>query len=209
MSFDLSLLEEYGIHNDPEKEIANLQKTFENCIKENGPESYNTMLVIYNVDSDPMFALEARPYTSKQDMYTCYAEMLYSFRALEGHSFMMSNDVVLSTHESTGEPIIKQDSLILSFASRSSSCVVIMPYVIDKDNNVIWQHDEFNIASMMGSEDASALDSTGVLVELFYIMSHVKQSPFPFNTLVNYYSFRDFPYTLPPSMIGEKLLVKL
>lgn len=209
MSFDINLLEEFGIHQNPEVEIASLQKTFEACVKKNGPDSYNPMLVIYDHDSSPMFALEARPYTSKKDMYTCFAEMLYSYSALEGHSFMMSSDVRLTSHESTGEAIMKQDSLTLSFASRSSSCIVIMPYEVDSDNNVIWQHDYFNIASMLDDQTTTVLDSSGTLTELFYIMSHIKKSPFPFNTLINYYSFRDFPYTLPPSMIGDKILVKL
>ncbi len=209
MSFDINLLNEFGIHDNQEVEIASLQKTFEACVKKNGPDSYNPMLVIYDHDSSPMFALEARPYTSKKDMYTCFAEMLYSYSALEGHSFMMSSDVRLTSHESTGEAIMKQDSLTLSFASRSSSCIVIMPYEVDSDNNVIWQHDYFNIASMLDDQTTTVLDSSGTLTELFYIMSHIKKSPFPFNTLINYYSFRDFPYTLPPSMIGDKILVKL
>lgn len=209
MSFDTNLLIEFNIHKNPEKEIATIQKSFEDCIKENGPETYNTMLAIYDYDSNPMFALEARPYTSKKDMYTCYAEMLYSFRALEGHSFMMSNDVTINNDPSTSASLNPEDCLLLNFASRTSSCIVIMPYKIDSDNNVIWKHDQFNIASMLGSDELTNLDSSDTLVELFYIMSHVKESPFPFNTLINYYSLRDFPYTLPPSMIGEKLLVKL
>jgi len=209
MSFDVDLLNEFGIHDNPELEIANLQKSFEACVKENGPDSYNPMLVIYDRDSSPMLVLEARPYTSKKDMYTCFAEMLYSYSALEGHSFMMSSDVTLKSHESTGETTKKEDCLTLSFASRNSSCLVIMPYQVNSDNNVIWLHDEFNIASMLDEEAAVSLDATGTLTELFYIMSHIKQSPFPFNTLINYYSFRDFPYTLPPSMIGDKILVKI
>lgn len=209
MSFDISALDEFGIHQNPEVEIASLQKTFEACVKKNGPDSYNPMLVIYDNDSSPMFALEARPYTSKKDMYTCFTEMLYSYSALEGHSFMMSSDVRMTSHESTGEATKKQDCLTLSFASRSSSCIVIMPYEVDSDNNVLWQHDDFNIASMLDNESSETLDTNGTLTELFYIMSHIKHSPFPFNTLINYYSFRDFPYTLPPSMIGDKILVKI
>jgi len=209
MSFDINDLNEFGIHQNPEVEVASLQKTFEACVKENGANSYNPMLVVYDNDSSPMLALEARPYTSKKDMYTCFAEMLYSYSALEGHSFMMSNDVSMTSHESTNEINKKQDCLTLSFASRHSSCLVIMPYEVDSDNNVIWQHDDFNIASMLDDQSPGTLDSSGTLTELFYIMSHIKQSPFSFNTLINYYSFRDFPYTLPPSMIGDKILVKI
>jgi hypothetical protein len=49
--------------------------------------------------------------------------------------------------------------------------------------------------------------STGRLVELYFVMSHLDKPPFTMNTLVNYYSFRDFPTVIPDDTIVKRVVV--
>ena len=202
MTFDLDIIKENDIHNDPEKEVKNIQGTFEACIQKHGPDSFSPMLILFDPASAPMFVIEARPYGDKTDMYACFAEMLYSFRSLDASSLLMAVDTKLTPIDSNNQKI---DALLLTFATRESACVIVLPYKITSANEVIWNNEEFNIAPLNSEND----NYSGGLTDLYFIMSHIESSPFAFNTLVNYYSFRDFPFQTCGGLVSEKIMIKI
>ena len=203
MTIDLDIIKENDIHKDPEKEIKNIQGTFEACIKKNGPDSFSPMLILFDPTSSPMFVIESRPYGDKTDMYACFAEMLYSFRSLDAASFVMTADTKLTLIDSNDSE--KVDALVLTFATRESACVVVLPYKITSTNEVLWDNEEFTIAPL----NSESSNYSGGLTDLYFIMSHIESSPFAFNTLINYYSFRDFPFKTSGGLVSEKIMVKI
>jgi hypothetical protein len=149
-----------------------------------------------------MFVIESRPYGDKTDMYACFAEMLYSFRSLDATSFVMTVDTKLTSTDSDNQKI---DALLLTFATRESACVVVLPYKITSTNEVLWDNEKFSIAPL----NSESNNYSGGLTDLYFIMSHIESSPFAFNTLVNYYSFRDFPFKTTGGLVSEKIMVKI
>jgi hypothetical protein len=202
MTFDLDIIKENDIHKDPEKEIKNIQGTFEACIKKNGHDSFSPMLILFDSSSLPMFVVESRPYGDKTDMYSAFAEMLYSFRAIEATSFVMTVDTKLTLMDNDQE---KVDALVLTFATRESACVVVLPYRITSTHEVIWNNEDFHIAPLTSESN----NYSGGLTDLYFIMSHIESSPFSFNTLVNYYSFRDFPFHTSGGLVAEKIMINI
>ena len=205
MTFDLTSIIDAEIHDNPAQEIKNIQGTFEACMKKNGEDSFSPMLILFDHESSPLFVIESRPFGDKPDMYSCFAEMLYSFSALKAQSFVFAVDTKLTKVDSNDLLGEKIDALFLTFATNDAACVVILPYKINSTNDVIWNENEFNISSL----NEETKNSSGTLSDLYYVMSHMKDSPFSFNTLVNYYSFRDFPFHTSDALVSEKIMIKV
>jgi hypothetical protein len=206
---DLNNIVTSGLHPDPEDEISKIQKTFENTIRKNGPDSFNAMMILCDSDYAPALVAEPRPYTTKEDMYVAFAEMLFSYSAFGSACFIMVNDTRITSIDPVGETSTVKDALNISIVSRDSAATVILPYGIinppneDKDLMVMWDTDNF-ICSDTGEDN-----SQGNLVELYYVMSHLQKAPFSMNTLINYYSFRDFPTVIPEETIAKKVHIEL
>lgn len=199
----LAPFSQVGLHNEPAAEIWKIMKTFEATSEKNGPDTFTQMLVLLDSDYEPMVVLEPRPYTSHDDMYSAFVEMLFSYSSYQASAMIFVSDVKM-TNVQTQE---KRDALSVNFINSSAAGVVNMPYTAE-DNKVIWHIDEF---ASFGMEDAPAdkYSLSGVLSEMFYIMSHINQSIFPMNTLINYYNFRDFPMLLNDENIVQKIKIDL
>jgi hypothetical protein len=206
---DLNTIITSGLHPNPEDEILKIQKTFENTVKKNGADSFNAMMILCDSDYQPALIAEPRPYTTKEDMYVAFAEMLFSYSAFGSSCFIMVNDTRITSIDPIGETSTVKDALNISIVSRDSAATVILPYGIinppneDEDLMVMWDNENF-ICSDTGEEN-----SQGNLVELYYVMSHLQNAPFNMNTLINYYSFRDFPTVVPEETIAKKVQVQL
>lgn len=199
---ELDQMVSVGLHPDPQDEIFKIQKTFENTISKNGPDGFNSMLILCDSDYAPAFIAEPRPYTNKEDMYSAFAEMLFSFSAFNAAAFIMVNDTRMTVVESDLSVSLKKDALNIVFVDREAACTIILPYEVNEDDSVTWFTDKFTCSSMEEEDTA-----TGRLVELYFVMSHLDKPPFTMNTLVNYYSFRDFPTVIPDDTIVKRVVV--
>ena len=101
------------------------------------------------------------------------------------------------------------EALNISFVGSEVACVVILPYEIQNNEQgediVYWRNELFSISSLTDSSQSIQ----GNMTELFYIMSHIKRSSFNMNTLINYYSFRDFSSVIPEESIAQKIYVNM
>jgi hypothetical protein len=197
----LAKLNELKLHDEPAAEVWKIMQTFTSTCKKNGPDSFNAMYILFDSDYEPLLVLEPRPYTSKEDMYTCFSEMMFSYQATNSPSFILANDTRLRDFK-TNEVI--KESLMINFVSEESASVVILPYSIDEDNDITWMFEDFNLTPIEAdpSDESTAM---GPMVELFFTMSHAKYSPFDLTTLVNYYNFRDFPLMISPDAVTDKI----
>lgn len=197
----LAELTKLKLHDEPAAEVWKLMRTFSSSINKYGPDSFNAMYILFDYDYEPIIVLEPRPYTSKEDMYTCFAEMMFSYNASTSPSFILANDTRIrdiTTNEVT------QESLMINFVSKEAASVVILPYTISEDDEVNWITDDFSVMPIdnEASDNPSAM---GPMVELLFTMSHVEYTPFDLTTLVNYYSFRDFPLIVSDDAIADKI----
>lgn len=197
----LANLTKLKLHDEPAAEIWKLMKTFTSAVNKYGPDSFNAMYILFDHDYEPIIVLEPRPYTSKEDMYTCFAEMMFSYNAANSPSFILANDTRMRDFK-TNE--VTHESLMINFVSKESASSVILPYTISEEDEVTWLTDEF-VMMPIDTDDSSGLTTKGAMVELLFTMSHAEHSPFDLTTLVNYYSFRDFPIIVSDDAVTDKI----
>ena len=204
---DLTDLNQFVDH--PVDHINAFVSTFEQAVLQNGPDSFVPMLSIFKTKNEMAISIECRPFKDKNDMYKAYAEMLQYFSAADAHSFIMANDVRMSTYKQDDPHSKKQDAtdaLSLSFVSSDSSGLLTLPYRI-VDNQVLWSQKDFSLTNL--TEDDPTKTFQGEMVELFYTMSHLDGPLFTIPQLLNYLSYKKFQYILPDSSKLNSIKVNL
>jgi hypothetical protein len=176
----------------PTDHIDAFISTFKQAVLENGPDSFIPMLTIFKSKSEIAISIQCRPFIDKDDMYKAYAEMLQYYSASNAYSFIIANDVRISTYQQDDPHSKKQDAtdaLSLSFVSSDSSGLLTLPYRI-VDNQVLWSQKDFTLTSL--TEDDPTKTFQGEMVELFYTMSHLDGPLFTIPQLLNYLSYKNF-----------------
>lgn len=196
--------------NNPEPQVLSIMATFENTINEHGLNSFVPMCIYFDAESNVKFAITSRPWSDKDDMYKSFSEMLFAFSALGAESFMFANDVRITKYEPEvphSKTMEAQDALNIAFVSKESSALVSIPYSIGENNQVKW-HLDLSVTSPLSKEDPTEIYQ-GDMVELFYVMSHIENSPFTTAQLINYYSLKGFRYQIPNGTIVDKIKIKV
>jgi hypothetical protein len=99
------------------------------------------------------------------------------------------------------------DALNIAFVSRESSAVLNIPYSVEDDKSVTWHHD-LSLTSPLSKEDPTEVYQ-GDMIELFYVMSHIENSPFTVVQLVNYYNVKGFDYRISEGAIVDKVKIEM
>jgi len=204
---DLTDLNQFADH--PVDHINAFVSTFEQAVLQNGSDSFIPMLTIFKSKSEIAISIQCRPFVDKDDMYKAYAEMLQYYSASDAHSFIIANDVRISTYQQDNPHSKKQDAtdaLSLSFVSSDSSGLLTLPYRI-VDNQVLWSEKDFTLSNL--TEDDPTKTFQGEMVELFYTMSHLDGALFTIPQLLNYLSYKKFQYILPDSSKLNSIKVNL
>lgn len=208
----LSSIVESELHNDPAAEVWRIMQTFSGTIAKSGPSSFASMFVLLDDNFAPVIVLEPRPYTSKDDMFCALAEMMFSYSAYQGSSFILATDTRIHTVDDNQNSTSFKECLLINFVSKDSACTVMMPYdyTIQSDESYVvnWLYDHFNCIPLDPDSEDSQHYATGNMTDLFYIMSHIKDSPFNMGTLINYYNFRDFPLIISEDSIAQKVTIE-
>lgn len=190
--------------------VQSIIHTFSTAISNNGKDSFIPMCVYLNSEGDVKLAITSRPWTDKDDMYKSFSEMLFAFSALKSHCVVFANDVRVTKYEAEAphsKTTKAQDALNIAFVSSDSSALVSLPYTVKEDNTVEW-HDELSLTSPLSKENPAEVYQ-GDMVELFYIMSHIDNSPFTPAQLINYYSIKGFQYELAENVFVDKLKIEV
>lgn len=173
---------------NPEEELKNIRSSFSDHIKLNGKETYKPRIVFYNFFGDKLFGIVSRNYLDEVDFYSCLAEMMYCFPALDSKSCIL----VLDSYMKKNNEVIGS-ALHCYFISEDHASVVSLPYSFEADNNISWgTHGEINEIDMKSYTGPSQ-----TLLELLYSFSHLDNSPFDMTELLSYYTsvgyhFRSF-----------------
>jgi hypothetical protein len=204
-NIDFSPLNEFVNH--PDKHIQGFSTTFEETIKRGGPNSFVPMVTMFSNMEDIEITIQCRDYLDKDDMYKAFNEMLHYFSATEAHSFIFAMDI-RQTSYSQKDPDSKKasatDALSLVFASEDSSGMLIMPYSIDDNDNVIWDTKEFNLTSLASDDPSKSYQ--GEIAELFYLMTHLDGPLFTAAQLLNYYNFKGYNFIFPDDAVAKSVI---
>ena len=192
---DLQQLKEFA--DEPEKHIESFTRTFEEAVKNNGPDSFTPMVTMFHNPKTIEISIICREHSSKEDMYKAFAEMLHYFSASNAHSFIFAVDVRQTSYSNDNfKNKIKGpvEALTLSFVSEESSGLFVMPYTV-QDKKVNWIVEDFNL-SQVAEKDPSEVYQ-GDMAELLYIMTHMDNSLFTPAQLLNYYTYKKYMFIIP------------
>lgn len=193
-----------------EAHVQGIISTFTKTVNHNGKDSFIPMCIYLNSEGDVKLAITSRPWNDKDDMYKAYSEMLFAFSAINSKCLVFANDVRVTKYESEAphsKTMEAQDALNIAFVSKDSSALVSIPYTV-RDNNTVEWHEELSVTSPL-SKDNPAEVYQGDMVELFYVMSHIDNSPFTPAQLMNYYSLKGFTYQLADDALVEKVKIEV
>ena len=177
MEFKISQLEHFV--NNPEEEIKNIRSSFGDHVKLVGTEKYRPRIVFYNFFGDKMFGVVSRPYVDETDYYSCLAEMMYSYSALDSKSCILVLDSYLTkNNQNIG------NALNCYFISSEKARIVSLPYKFEAERQVSWlpnsEITEIDMKSYSGPYST--------MLELLYSFSHLDDAPFNMTELLSYYS---------------------
>jgi len=193
-----------------QEHVENLLEMFKRVVNKNGPDSFVPMCIYLNHSGELMLSLTCRPWSDKDDMYKAFSEMLFAFSPIDCECLVFANDVRITKYEAQ-DPHSKtaeaQDAINISFISKESSALVSVPYSVKNKNDLEWNFD-LAVISPLSKENPIELYQ-GDMVELFYIMSHIDDSPFTMAQLINYYGLKGFQYQISDSALVDKVRIEV
>lgn len=173
---------------DPDIKVKSIVGSFDRHISTFGKDvSYKPRLVFFDFGGSESFGIVSRDYVDESDYVSSIAEMMYAFSALNATSCVL----ILDSYITKGSQI--SNCLYCYFISDDNAHVLCLPYSYNEDSN-------FQIVWDVSSRTVDAVDLkdhdgvTQAMIELLYVFSHVKHSPFQLPDLLSYYSSNGYQF---------------
>lgn len=182
------------VHPEPYKEFQRLSILFSSIIKQNGPDSFSTTLVVYNQIKRLVGIVSSRLVQDKQDLYKSMAQMLYFPMSLNSSLFIVAQDAKIHSlsqdSDQSKQPI---EALVVTYVTPDDCIVFTVPYTVSNDNDVVFSYENSWISSI--NEDAK--NSGGDMLELFYTFSHSSTSgPFSPHEVLSFLKINNFNFEI-------------
>lgn len=179
---------------DAWSEVKKSLSFFTNFIKANGPDTFAPTVVVFNGSKNIVGVFTVRPFDGKEDLYQALSELLYLPVAIKSSLYIVVTDTNVRDLK-TGDKI--SDALNISFVSPDFCYLYTLPYSVDSDNEVDYDYEQSHLLQVIKEENSDTLNTSGDMVELFFIFSHVDNTgPFTVDELLSYYDQNDFPYEI-------------
>jgi hypothetical protein len=183
-----------AIMTDAWGQVEKSSKFFAQVLKANGPDSFSATVVVFNCNKEISAIVTSRPVNGKEDLYQALCEMLFLPIAIRSQLFIVLTDTTIRDPDS-GEK--KYDAMNMAFVSPDFCFIYTLPYQMDLENNVTFDHKSSSMVSIIKSDDDSSLNSSGDMVELFYIFSHVdNQGPFHVDDVLAFFDDNQMIYEI-------------
>lgn len=211
---DYSKLKEFS--DNIEQEVKAFVDSFSMQVSQHGKDSYSSMISYFNDNDACSFAIVAKPSENKDQMYRHLCQMLFVYPALNSKFFIFASDVraaIYDTQKPESKNADSMEALMLVFVSSDASASLKIPYTIVEDfsnaskESVQWSFDQAEITSLTKHDPTEVYQ--GDIVELLYVMSQIKSSPFTFPQLLNFYSHWGFEYKINDKAILDKIEMKV
>ena len=168
-----------------QEELSVIRSTFE--LQFSQEKSFSPMMTFYNSLQQRMIALVTPPQDSFELTLQRISEALHLFPSLATHTLFvtMKSEIQYEDHST--------DILTTFVLSEDYGYLVTMPYSIDSTGNVVWQSESFVYENLMDKEFS---DLSQEMVDLFYMYTHMANSPFVVQEILSYLSFIGFSIEL-------------
>lgn len=175
-------------------EVQKATKFFAQYIKENGSNSFATTIVVFNKQKDLVGIVTSRPVTDKEDLYRALSEMLFFPVSIRSDLFIVITDTNIRDPH-TGEKT--SDAVNISFVSPDFCLIYSLPYTLSANQDVEFNYDKSFFVSVVKSAKQSQMSTSGDMIELFYIFSHVDNfGPFTYDEVLAYFDDNNFIYEI-------------
>lgn len=194
---------------DPHHVITTYAENFERVINEEGPNSFISTMTMFKDPENIEIVIQSRPFENKADMYKAISEMLYFYSSSNCSSVIFAADVRQYKYDTNNLDLKASntiDAFSLSFASSDSSGLITLPYEII-NNKLIWITNDFLLGSL--AEENPSKSYQGDMPELFYIMSNLDGPIFTVSQLLNYYSYKNFKFSLSKNSSVQSIKLNL
>lgn len=194
--------------NDAYSEVSKFKSFFEKNFAEVGDGSFSPTMSFFSSTEKFIGVVTCRPAEDKEDLYQALAEMLYLPMSINSELFVIATDITISKCSDKNDVVIPdvKDALMISFVKPVGCAIYILPYKIE-DNNVVW-YDHASYFSKIATEVESNTgdEYAGDLVELFYTFSAPDNSgAFSHEEVLHYLDNNGFVYKIfNPQSLNDK-----
>lgn len=171
--------------SNPEEEILNIRKSFEEHLSLAGSETYRPKAMFYNRVGSKNFAVSSRKYVDVPDLYCSISEMLYSFSAFSAFSVILVLDTSLP--DDSG-------ALVIYVVSDDSACCFKLHYKHSKDHSLEWLHNKDSYEEITLKNNGNDSFKTNKIIEILFVYTHMDESPFTESEILSYYSMKGYHF---------------
>lgn len=176
-------------------QVEKIQSFFSSIVGANGPDSFAPTTVVFNTNKDIVGVFTCRPFDGRDDLYQALSELLFFPAAINSELFIVATDS--NVKDDSGEKL--HDALNIAFISPDFCYIYTLPYTVQEDNQVLYDYQKSYMISMAKDDSGKfdSLTSTGDMIELFFIFSHIEnRGPFTVDELLSYYDENNFHYEI-------------
>jgi hypothetical protein len=186
------------VHPEPYREFERLSNLFNSIVKENGPDSFSTTIVVYNAMRKLVGIVAARPASDKSDLYKALSQMLYFPMSLGSELFTVAQDAKVRVIAKDGTNTeVKSDALVITYVTPSDCILFTVPYSVDSNNDVTYLLHDAWVSCVHEDSKGSEKTPVGDMLELFYTFSHSSTTgPFTPHEVLSFLKVNNFNYEI-------------
>lgn len=178
---------------DAWEQVEKCTTFFSKIIKSNGLNSFAPTVVVFNDSQKFVGVISSRQVNDKEDLYTALCEMLLFPVSIKSDLFIVVTDT--NVKDSNGEKI--SDALNLAFVSSDFCFIYNIPYEVNEANEVHFTYKDSILASVSKVDQNTKLTSSGDMVEILFVYSHVDNfGPFTYEEVLAYFDDNDIVYEI-------------
>lgn len=187
------------IKDDCYNEFVKISKYFTEYTKTNGPDSFNTLMVVFSQAKQTVAIVSCKGVDGKEELYKSLAQMLFLPASINSSLFILAQDAKISTFQKNNfdqEPQ-KTDALVITYVTKSKCVVFTVPYSVNYQNEVTFDYDKAYLNSIASSDGTTKDVPRGDMIELFFIFSHMDTSgPFSFHEVLSFLKNKGFEFQI-------------
>lgn len=187
------------IKEDAYAEFVKISKYFTEYTRANGPDSFNTLMVVFSQAKQTVGIVSCKGVDGKEEMYKSLAQMLFLPASINSSLFILAQDAKISVFEKNNfnqEPQ-KTDALVTTFVTKHKCVVFTVPYTVNEQNEVTFNYDQAYLNSIASSDGTTKDIPRGDMIELFFIFSHMDTSgPFSFHEVLSFLKNKGFEFQI-------------
>lgn len=177
-----SYLERFCVQ--PQEEIENIKKSFEEHVSLAGQVSYRPKVMLFDFIGNKKFGISSKPYETEKDFYVTISEMMYSYTSFYAKSCILVLDSNSKTHDDSS------GSLVIYFANDEAAAVYKHEYRYTDTNSIVW------VEPKNAFEEIDLKDKTygNRIIEILFVHTHLENPPFTQQEILSYYSMKGYNF---------------